>query len=351
MTAALLGGAPAVFIRKALVCRSGRRSAAACVLRTEARYDGGNPLPGIVHLLCEFGFDGDAARALCDRHRHVALLRPESLRRRLDLLRSAGLAEAAVPGAVARLPEILTSEKMQRLLELLAGELAGGIEPAKLERLLATATAPELAGLPDKIALLAELGVPRARLAGVLNGANIRKALCARTAEEVEETVRLLMRVGAEVVLRRPALLNQGAAQLRPRLERLRELAGGDAREAARLVRKLPGILAYTADHVGEHVEYWQGEGLSREQVFRVAMVYPSVFSASRERRLARRVELLRLCGVRGGEQLFRFLVKAPLFLGLSEDNLGKKLAFLVKLGHRPGTREMAGAVAAGCWP
>lgn len=284
-----------------------------------------------------------------DAHRHIALLGVESLRRRLVSLLSAGITGFAVPGTVAKLPEILTSEKIERLLVFIANDL-GGIEPAKLERLLTTTRASALAELPERIALLVDHGVPREKLGKVVNGVNIKKAFCARSMEEVEETILLLRRLGgggADLILRRPLLLNlDPATQLIPRIDFLTELAGGDAEEAARLIRKLPNILAYTVAHFELHLEFWLSVGLTREQVFKVALVYPSMFSVSRDRKLVRRVEFLRRCGLEG-EDIFKFLVKAPLFLSLSGENLAKKLAFLVKIGYRHGTREMAAAVGA----
>ena len=307
-------------------------------------------LSGIIHLLCEFGFDGDGARAICDGHRHVALLRVESLRRRLVALGAAGIASCALPATVTRLPEILTSEKMDRVINFLANDLAGAIDPDKLERLLAKTPPSELAELPEKISLLVDHGVPRDNLGEVVSGVNIRKVFCSRPMEELEKTILILKELGGgpTLILRRPALLNMDARkQLIPRVEFLKDFAGGDAEEAGRLVRKLPGILAYTAAHLREHLDFWMTEGLTKEQVLRVALVYPSMFSASIGKKLARRVEFLRLCGLERGEETFRFLTKAPLFLTLSTDNLAKKLVFLVKLGHCPGTKEMAAAVGA----
>ena len=47
--------------------------------------------------------------------------------------------------------------------------------------------------------------------------------------------------------------------QLIRRVEFLKDLAGEDAGEAARLVNKLPGILAYMAAYLREHLGRWGG--------------------------------------------------------------------------------------------
>uniref|UniRef100_A0A6V7QV46 Transcription termination factor MTEF1, chloroplastic n=1 Tax=Ananas comosus var. bracteatus TaxID=296719 RepID=A0A6V7QV46_ANACO len=120
-----------------------------------------------------------------------------------------------------------------------------------------------------------------------------------------------------------------------------------DEPAAAFLIRKLPAILSYTADHFRSHLRFWQSVGLTDEELFKIALVYPNIFSIGIETKLRPRVELLRQCCL-DTEGMFKFLIKAPLFLSLSfRENLAKKLAFLVKIGHRHRTRELASALGA----
>uniref|UniRef100_A0A1D1XRX1 mTERF domain-containing protein 3, mitochondrial n=1 Tax=Anthurium amnicola TaxID=1678845 RepID=A0A1D1XRX1_9ARAE len=306
---------------------------------------------GIVSLLREFGFDGEEAEALLQRHGRLAGMCPESLRRRLVSLQSAGIAGLALPLTLAKQPEILTSVDAGRFLDFVEGEL-GGIDPPKLVRVLTTTEPRALGGVPDRARRLVDHGVPRDKLGHVVNSVNIKKVFCERSSEKLEETVVLLGRIGgcggeADLVLRRPVLLNLDLeTQLVPRIAFLVELAGGDEEAAAKLIRKLPAILAYTVEHFESHLKFWRSVGLSRERVFKIALVYPSVFSVSRERKIVPRIEFLKQCGL-DADDIFKFLVKAPLFLSLSLDNLAKKLVFLVKMGYRHGTRDMAAAAGA----
>ncbi|MQM01758.1 hypothetical protein Taro_034517 [Colocasia esculenta] len=302
---------------------------------------------GITFVLREFGFDVEEAGALLQRHPPLALACPESLRRRLVSLQSAGIRGFALPLSIAKRPEILTSEEVDHFLDFVGKEL-GGIDPPKLERLLTTADPQTLGGIRDRVRLLVDRGVPWDKLGFVVNSVNIKKVFYERSHKELEEALLLLGRIGGgtDLVLRRPLLLNLDLdSQLAPRIAYLTELAGGDEAAAGKLIRKLPAILTYTVEHFEAHLKFWRAVGLRREQVFRIALVHPSVLSVSRERKLTPRIEFLKQCGL-DADAIFKFLVKAPLFLSLSSENLAKKLAFLVKIGYRHGTRDMA--VAAG---
>ncbi|KAG1354072.1 putative Transcription termination factor MTERF8, chloroplastic [Cocos nucifera] len=92
-----------------------------------------------------------------------------------------------------------------------------------------------------------------------------------------------------ELIVRRPSLLNLDLEnQLIPRVEYLAELGGGD-REATGFDQQM----ACTVEHFRSHLEFWRSVGLADEEVFRIAMVHPHIFSASKERKLKPRIEFL----------------------------------------------------------
>lgn len=301
-----------------------------------------------VLIFQELGLGEGETEALLHKHPELGLAPPESLRRRILSLQSVGITGPALHHTISRRPEILTSAEIEPFLDFVRQELQG-LRPAKLERLLA-ATAPRLlTGFSARIKVLLDHGVPHEKLSQILNNVDIRKVFCERPIKELEEMALFLERYGwPELILRRPMILNLDLhGQLIPRVEFLTALGGGDEAAAGVLIGKLPAILSYTVKHFQSHVEFWQSVRLTDEQVFKIALVYPNVFSVSRERKLRPRIAFLEQCGL-GADDMFRFLIKAPLFLSLSfDENLSKKLALLVKLGYRHRTRELALAVGA----
>ncbi|KAL6503949.1 hypothetical protein OROGR_025872 [Orobanche gracilis] len=152
---------------------------------------------------------------------------------------------------------------------------------------------------------------------------------------------------GVDLIIRRPAILNLDT-QLVPRIGFLLDLSGGDEDATGVVLRKFPYILAYTVDHLNDHVEFLSSyAGLSYEEIFRIVLVYPGLFSTSKNRKLHPRIDFLKQCGLSSND-IFRFLMKAPLFLSLSfEGNLANKLIFLVKIGYENRTKELALAMGA----
>ncbi|RWW52842.1 hypothetical protein BHE74_00040705 [Ensete ventricosum] len=282
------------------------------------------------------------------KHPELELAPPESLRSRVLALQSVGIDDLSLRRTVARRPEILSAPELGPFLEFARDELKG-LKPAKLERLLTTAHPMFLTGIAARVTRLMEHGVPGQKLGHLLNHVDIRKVFCERPLKDLEEMILFLKRFSwPDLVIRRPMILNLDLHdQLIPRVEFLAELGGGDEAAAAALIAKLPALLSYTVEHFESHLEFWRSVGLSDEELFKIALVYPNIFSVSKERKLRPRVEFLRQCGM-DAEDIFKFLVKAPLYVSLSlKDNLSKKLTFLVKIGYKHRTRELALAVGA----
>ncbi|KAJ6822648.1 transcription termination factor MTERF8, chloroplastic [Iris pallida] len=271
---------------------------------------------------------------------------PEPLRRRIASLRS--LTPTFLHRIVIRRPDILTSPELTPFLHFLREHLSD-LLPAKLERLLSS-TSPHLYPyFLRKAELLLDRGVPSKDLSAIANNVNIAKVFCEMSLTDFQDTILYLERFGwPDIVVRRPAILNLDLrSQLIPRVEYLMELGSGDEAGVTAIVRKLPAVLAYTVKHFHSHVAFWRSVGLTDNHVFKIVLVYPNVFSASKKRKLAPRVEFLRQCGL-DADDIFKFLIKAPLFLSLSfEANLSKKLGLLVKLGYRHRTKELALAMGA----
>ncbi|PKU66006.1 transcription termination factor MTERF8, chloroplastic [Dendrobium catenatum] len=299
----------------------------------------------------KLSLDQNEVDALLQRHPEIesaAIASPDSLRLRIDILLSIGLSNSALWRTIIKRPDILTSPEAGLFLNFVH-EDSVELLPTKLERLLIRTDPALFPGLVMRTKLLLNHGFPHEKLGHLLNVVDIKRAFCERTIEDIEEVILFLQRYGwPDIIVRRPKLLNLDLHnQLIPRAQFFADLAGGDEESSAILIRKLPAVLAYTVEHLQSHLEFWRSVGLSGEQVFKIALVYPNIFSVSRERKLTSRIEFLEQCGL-NAEDIFKFLVKAPLFVSLSfEDNLAKKLVFLVKLGYVYRTREMALAVGA----
>lgn len=266
----------------------------------------------------------------------------------MDTLLSIGLSNSALRRIIIKRPDILMSPEAGILLNFVHKESVK-LLPTKLERLLISTHPTLFPGLVMRTKLLLDHGFPHEMLGHLLNVVDIKRAFNERTIEDIEEVIIFFQRYGwPDTIVRRPKLLNLDLHnQLSPRAQFFVDLAGGDEESSAILIRKLPAILAYTVEHLQSHLEFWRSLGLTCEQVFKIALVYPNIFSVSRERKLSSRIEFLEQCGL-DADDIFKFLVKAPLFVSLSfENNLAKKLAFLVKLGYVYRTREMALAVGA----
>ncbi|XP_039138052.1 transcription termination factor MTERF8, chloroplastic [Dioscorea cayenensis subsp. rotundata] len=293
--------------------------------------------------------DEKEIQALLRHHPQLHSAPPEFLRHRITSLQSLGITGFTLRRAITKCPEILTSLKLDQFLDFIHGNLKD-VKPAKIERLLGCAIHSHFfAGFTIRIKLLLEHGIPQEKLAHIINNINAQKVFAEKSVDEIKNMLAFLDRFGGPALcLRRPALLNLDLnEQMIPRYEFLVEIAGGDEDTAGLLIRKVPALLLYTVEHFGSHMDFWRSEGLSDEEVLKIALIYPNIFSASRERKLKPRVAFLRESGL-SSQDIFKFLCKAPLFLTLSfEDNLSKKLGLLIKLGYRARTRELVVALGA----
>ncbi|KAI3471265.1 hypothetical protein Pfo_027928 [Paulownia fortunei] len=305
-------------------------------------------------LFQEMGFNEKDTEAILVTNAALRFTPFESIRSRIQFLQSAGLNGLALSRLIVKRPDVLTAEEIDALLCFIVNDgnldLKGKIEPSQIERLLNVTDPGFLVGFERKVRLLLQFGIPKEKLVHVLNTVNLTKALCLKSLEEMERMLAFLHRFGGvDLILRRPAILNYDLeTQLIPRIGFLLELSGGVEDATATVLRKFPFVLAYSVDHLNDHVEFLNSyAGLSYEEIFRIILVYPSLFSASRKRKLHPRIDFLKECGL-SSHDIFRFLIKAPLFLSLSfEENLANKLVFLVKIGYENRTKELALAMGA----
>ncbi|XP_042384523.1 transcription termination factor MTERF8, chloroplastic-like [Zingiber officinale] len=304
--------------------------------------------PSAFWILRELHLDEKEADALLLAHPELELTAQESLRDHVLTLKSLGISDSALRRIVVRRPDVLSATEFGPFLDFVLAKLKG-IKREKLERILATIHSEFLEGIIAGATLLLDHGFPGEHLGHVFNHVNIRKVFRERPLRDLEEMIFYLKRFGwPKWVLSRPMILNLDLhGQLIPRVEFFIELGGGDEAAGAALISKLPALLTYAADRFRSHLEFWRSVGLTDEELFKVALVYPNIFSVSKEQKLKPRIEFLRQCGM-SAEDIFKFLVKAPLFMSLSfEKNLSKKLSFLVKIGHRHQTKELAWAFGA----
>lgn len=272
----------------------------------------------------------------------------------MQSLQDLGVKGAALSRLVSKRPDVLTAEEVDEFIGFLLRNddlnLRGNIEASQIERLLYSTEPGFLVGFEDKVRLLLRHGIPQEKLPLVLNKANLTKALCLKSVHEIERMFVFLNRVGGvDIILRRPAILNYDLdSKLIPRIDFLYDLSGRDKVATATLLRKLPFLVAYSIEHLRDHVEFLKSfAGLSEAEIFRIALIYPNLFSASRKRKLHPRIEFLKKCGL-NSQDIFKLLTKAPLFISLSfEENLAHKLAFLFKLGYKDRTKELATAMGA----
>lgn len=295
----------------------------------------------------EIGLDKKETELLLEKNRALALTSLDSARARVHSLQSIGINSLELYYLIAKYPSVLTAEEIGPFICFVRDELEAKIEPAQLKRLLTTTDPRFLVGFDQKVKLLLHHGVPREKIVFVLNSVNLKKALCLRPVEEIDRTITYLSGFGGiDLIVRRPMILNYDLdSQLIPRIGILMEVSGGDKDATGHVVRKFPLILSYSVKHVEDHIEFLRSfAGLNDQEIFKILLVFPSLVSASKERKLRPRIEFLKQCGL-DSDDIFKFLIKAPLFLGLSFDNLKYKLVFLVKIGYRYRTRDMAMAM------
>lgn len=295
----------------------------------------------------EIGLDEKETELLLEKNPALALTSLDSVRARVHSLQSVGINSLELSYLIAKCPSVLTSEEIGPFICFVRDELEAKIEPAQLKRLLTSTDPRFLVGFDQKVKLLLHHGVPHEKIFFVLNNVNLSKALCLRPVEEIEKTITYLSRFGGiDLIVRRPAILNYDLdSQLTPRIGFLLELSGGDKDATGLVLRKFPLILSYSLKHVAGHVEFLRSfAGLNDQEIFKILLVFPSLVSASKERKLRPRIEFLKQCGL-DSDDIFKFLIKAPLFLGLSLNNLEYKLVFLVKIGYRYRTKDMSVAM------
>ncbi|KAL6127301.1 hypothetical protein ACLB2K_075342 [Fragaria x ananassa] len=277
----------------------------------------------VFSLLQAVGIDDKEAKVLLNKNPVLSFTSLDCLRARIVFFNSVGLDGLVLSNLITKCPKLLTAEEIGPFLSFVRHDLAGKIEPGQLRKLFRAADVRFLVGFNEKVGLLLRRGVSGEKIVDVLNKVNLYKALCLKSVEDIDRTITFLNRFGGiDLIVRRPSLLNYDLeTQLAPTVEFLTEVSGGDENATGVLLGKLPAILSYTVDHIKGHVEL-----------------------LSRERKMRPRIKFLKECGLSSND-IYKFLIKAPLFLGLSfEDNLAYKLVFLVKIGYRYRTRDMAAA-------
>ncbi|KAK1399397.1 Plastid transcriptionally active 15 [Heracleum sosnowskyi] len=299
-------------------------------------------------LLEDIGIEEKGAKLLLENHPGLNSVPFETIRTRIQSLEDIGFDGLALSKLILKRPDVLTAKEMDSFTNYLRNKLKGDVELIQLQRLFNTTEPRFLVGFEEKVGVLVYHGLPEEQIVYVLNNVKINKAFCLKSREEIERMVTYLNRFGGvEFILRRPAVLNYDLdTQIIPRISFLLELSGGNEDATATVLNKLPFILAYTVEHLKDHVEFLISfAGLTDQEIFRIILVYPNVFSASRDRKLKPRIEFLKECGLSSND-IFKFLIKAPLFVSLSfEGNLAHKLVLLVKIGYSNKTKELAMAM------
>ncbi|OMO97790.1 hypothetical protein COLO4_14369 [Corchorus olitorius] len=298
----------------------------------------------------EIGLSEKETDSLLDKNPTLISTSLDRLRARVLALQSVGINDCALYRLVIKYPNVLIAEEIDSVISFVRDDLEGKVKPSQLERLFSAKETRFLLGFDQKVKLLLHHEIPHEKIAHVLNNVNLIRAIGGKSVEEIERTIAFLKPYhGIELIVRRPAILNYDLdSQLIPKIQFLEELSGGDKEATGTVLRKLPAILSYRLEHMEGHVECLRSyAGLSDPEIFKIILVFPSVMSASKERKLRPRTEFLKQCGLNSSD-IFKFLTRAPLFLGLSfKDNLAHKLGFLVKIGYEYRTKELAVAMGA----
>ncbi|KAL2921663.1 Transcription termination factor MTERF8 chloroplastic [Bienertia sinuspersici] len=317
--------------------------------RTESA-DITNTGPHLFSLLQFLGINDRVINDILTRNPGLELLPVESIRCRIHGLQSLGLNEVFLSRLISKYPDVLTAEEVDILIEFIHNGIDNKIESIQIERLLLGIEPRYIAGFDKKVNVLIENGIPQEKIAHILNKVNLSKAICLKSCEEIQRMLTFLSCFNAVgIIAKRPSILNNDLDnQLVPRIGFLQRLSGGDTDGVGEVLNRLPAILAYSLEHLQGQVEFFRSfVGLTDLEIFKIVLVFPNVMSASKQRKLQPRVEFLKDCGLDSGE-IYRFLIKAPLFLGLSfKKNLSHKLALLVKIGYAYRTQHLAMAMGA----
>lgn len=299
-------------------------------------------------LFREVGLDDNETEVLLGKNSALTVSSMNAICDRIFSLKAVGIDGFSLCSLITKRPSLLTAEEIDQFISFVLNDLEGKIETSQLERLFTTTAPSFLVGFDQKVSLLLERGVPREKIYDVLNNVSLSKALCVRPVEEIDRIISFLSHYGGiDLIVKRPKILNFDLeSQLIPRVEFLRKLGGGDEKAVGVVLRKLPAVLNYSVKHMGDHVQFLSSfAGLNGEEIFKIVLVYPNMFSASRERKLYPRIEFLKQCGL-NSEEIFRFLIKAPSFVSLSyEENIAFKLVLLVKIGYKYRTKDLAVAM------
>ncbi|KAL3714387.1 hypothetical protein ACJRO7_006332 [Eucalyptus globulus] len=287
--------------------------------------------PGALDVLFqELGLNEKETESLLTRDPDLRLKSIGSLRACVASLKSVGISGLELCHLVAICPSVLAAGEIDPFMLFVRDQLDGKVDPMQLKRLFMSTESRFLAGFEEKVNLLIDGGIPREKILHVLNNVNLRKALSLKPFEEIERLLNFLSCYGGVDLIF------------------LLELGGGDEDATGAVLHKLPTFLNYRVEHLESHVEFLRSfAGLDYQEIFRIILVFPNIVSASTERKLCPRISFLKECGLNSNET-FKFLTKAPLFLGLSfKGNIAYKLGFLVKIGYKYRTKEFAVAIGA----
>ncbi|KAL1206560.1 Transcription termination factor MTERF8 [Cardamine amara subsp. amara] len=280
----------------------------------------GSQMESLLSLFRDIGFREEETELILTKNPDVKSTSLDKIGARIASLQSLKIDGFALQGLIAKCPNLLTSEELDLVISFLVDELEGRLEPELVERLLSVVDTSFLLSFNQK-----------------------------KSVEDIERLISFLEPFGGiGIIAKRPVILNSDLdTQLIPRVDFIRNLSGEDDFATGAVLRRLPAILSYSVEHINGHVEFLKSfAGLTSEQVFKIFHVFPNVISTSKERKLRPRIEFLKECGF-DSPGMFKFLSKAPLFLALSEDNLSHKLGFLVKIGYKHRTKELAFAMGA----
>lgn len=307
-------------------------------------------LGAVFSLFRQMGLSEEETRVLFNKNPNASSSSFDSIQGRIHSIQSLGLSSLQLAKLISKRPDLLTAGDVDFLIHFILNDLGNKLKPSHVIRLLMQAEPEFLEDFMAKIQLLVKLGIPQEKLVNVLNKVNLNKAISHKSTEQIEMTVTLLNRYGgAEILVRRPLILNYDLeTQLIPRIGFLKWLSGGDEDSAGAVIKKLPAVLSYSEEHMEAQVEFMKSfAGLSYEEIFRLVLIFPNLISSSRERKLEPRITFLKECGFDSSD-IYRFLTKSPLFLGLSfEGNLAYKLGMLVKIGYAYRTKDLAIALGA----
>nr|AAM65747.1 unknown [Arabidopsis thaliana] len=311
--------------------------------------ESGNQIESLFSLFRDIGFIEEETEMILAKNPDIKSTSLDKIGARVASLQSLKINGFPLQGLIAKCPNLLTSEEFDLVISFLVDELEGRLDPELVERLLSVVDTSILLSFNQKVRLLLLHGIPKEKISHVLNKVYLNKLLYQKSVEDIERLISFLEPFGGiGIIARRPVILNSDLdSQLIPRVDFIRNLSGENDFATGTVLRRLPAILSYSVEHMNGQVEFLKSfAGLTSEQVFKIVHVFPNVISTSKERKLRPRIEFLKECGF-DSPGMFKFLSKAPLILALSENNLSHKLGFLVKIGYKHRTKELAFAMGA----